>query len=110
MAHLVHGIALDLGKYGITVNAYVPGALNTEMSDAFHFCDLRVSVLIIVLGRETAHQQGNMEEVIKLNVARSAVHYVGQPEVIAGLVFLFSFERSALYNWANRGNGGWCFH
>ncbi|KAK0430403.1 hypothetical protein EV421DRAFT_1744085 [Armillaria borealis] len=81
---LTQGTALDLGKYGITVNAYAP--VHTEMSDSFHPYDLRASVFITVLGRETAHQEGNMEEVIKMNVARSAVDYVVQPEDIAGLV------------------------
>ncbi len=33
---------------------------------AFYLYDLRASVLICVLGRETALQQGNMEEVIQL--------------------------------------------
>ncbi|KAK0218618.1 hypothetical protein EDD85DRAFT_780825 [Armillaria nabsnona] len=65
---LTQGAALDLGKFGIIVNAYAPGAVDTEMS------------------RETALQQGNMEEIIKLNVARSAVDYIGQPEDVAGFV------------------------
>ncbi|KAK0207578.1 hypothetical protein IW262DRAFT_1419483 [Armillaria fumosa] len=30
---LTQGAALDLGKFGITVNAYAPGAVDTEMSD-----------------------------------------------------------------------------
>ncbi|PBK86197.1 NAD(P)-binding protein [Armillaria gallica] len=59
---------LVLGNFGITVNAYAPGAVDTEMS------------------RLTTLQQRNMEEVIKLSVARSAVDYVGQPEDVTGLV------------------------
>ncbi|KAK0193188.1 hypothetical protein F5146DRAFT_1029497 [Armillaria mellea] len=35
---LTQGAALDLGKFGITVNAYAPGAVDTEMSD----CSLSV--------------------------------------------------------------------
>lgn len=35
-----------------------------------------------------------MEEVVKLNVARSAVNYIGQPEDVTGLIF----ERRTLYD------------
>lgn len=65
---MAHVVPLVLGNFGITVNAYAPGAVDTEMS------------------RLTALQQRNMEEVIKLNVACSAVDYVGQPEDVTGLV------------------------
>ncbi|PBK62217.1 NAD(P)-binding protein [Armillaria solidipes] len=89
---LTQGAALDLGKFGITVNAYAPGAVDTEMS------------------RETALQQGNMEEVIKLNVARSAVDYIGQPEDVTGLVsYLASKEARYMTGQTVGINGGWCF-
>ncbi|PBK62212.1 acetoin reductase family protein [Armillaria solidipes] len=89
---LTQGAALDLGKFGITVNAYAPGAVDTELS------------------RETAHQQGNMEEVIKLNVARSAVDYIGQPEDVTGLVsYLASKEARYMTGQTVGINGGWCF-
>ncbi|KAK0472135.1 hypothetical protein IW261DRAFT_1571148 [Armillaria novae-zelandiae] len=89
---LTQGAALDLGKYGITVNAYAPGAVDTEMS------------------RETAHQQGNMEEIIKLNVARSAVDYIAQPEDIAGLISYLASKEARFMTGQTLGiNGGWCF-
>ncbi|KAK0430412.1 hypothetical protein EV421DRAFT_1912932 [Armillaria borealis] len=89
---LTQGATLDLGKHGITVNAYAPGAVDTEMS------------------RQTAHQQGNMEEVIKLNVARSAVDYIGQPEDVTGFVsYLASKEAHYMTGQTVGINGGWCF-
>ncbi|KAK0185416.1 hypothetical protein F5146DRAFT_1227819 [Armillaria mellea] len=68
--------ALDLGKYGITVNAYAPGAVDTEMC------------------RDAALQQGDLNELIKMNVARSALDYIGQPEDIAGLVSYLASKES----------------
>ncbi|KAK0218608.1 NAD(P)-binding protein [Armillaria nabsnona] len=89
---LTQGAALDLGKFGITVNAYAPGAVDTEMS------------------RETALQQGNMEEVIQLNVARSAVDYIGQPEDVTGFVSYLASKEARFMTGQTVGiNGGWCF-
>ncbi|KAK0472145.1 hypothetical protein IW261DRAFT_1571154 [Armillaria novae-zelandiae] len=87
---LTQGAALDLGKFGITVNTYAP--VDTKMS------------------RETALQQGNMEEVIQLNVAHSAVDYIGQPEDVVGLVsYLASKEAHFMTGQTVGINGGWCF-
>lgn len=89
---LTQGAALDLGRFGITVNAYAPGAVDTEMS------------------RETALQQGNMEEIMQLNVSRSAVDYVAQPEDIAGLVSYLASKEARFMTGQTIGiNGGWCF-
>ncbi len=42
MPYIVHGIALDLGKFGITVNAYAPGSTNIRtlyaLSDSVFRC------------------------------------------------------------------------
>ncbi|KAK0492373.1 NAD-P-binding protein [Armillaria luteobubalina] len=76
---LTQGAALDLGKYGITVNAYAPGdcaRVDTEMC------------------RDAALQQGDMNELIKTNVSRSALDYIGQPEDIAGLVSYLASKES----------------
>ncbi|PBK96089.1 short chain oxidoreductase [Armillaria gallica] len=89
---LTQGAALDLGKYGITVNAYAPGAVDTEMC------------------RDAALQQGDMNELIKTNVARSALDYIGQPEDIAGLVSYLASKESRYMTGQTLGiNGGWCF-
>ncbi|KAG7439882.1 uncharacterized protein BT62DRAFT_650668 [Guyanagaster necrorhizus] len=45
---LTQGAALDLGKFGITVNVYTPGAVDTEMC------------------RDAALQQGDVNELIKM--------------------------------------------
>ncbi|KAK0218615.1 hypothetical protein EDD85DRAFT_353344 [Armillaria nabsnona] len=39
---LTQGAALDLGKFGITVNAYAPGAVDTEMSNHSHSYNARL--------------------------------------------------------------------
>ncbi|SJK99226.1 related to Diacetyl reductase [(S)-acetoin forming] [Armillaria ostoyae] len=89
---LTQGAALDLGKFGITVNAYAPGVVDTELS------------------REIMGRQGNMEEVIKMNVARSAIDHIGKPEDIAGFVAYLASQESRYMTGQTVGiNGGWCF-
>ncbi|PBK86221.1 NAD(P)-binding protein [Armillaria gallica] len=88
---LTQGAALDLGKFGITVNSYAPGMVDTELS------------------RETA-RQGNMEEIIKMDVSRSAVDSIGKPEDIAGFVSYLASNESRYMTGQTVGiNGGWCF-
>ncbi|KAK0486685.1 short chain oxidoreductase [Armillaria luteobubalina] len=86
---LTQGAALDLGKYGITVNAYAPGIVDTELS------------------REVV---GNIEKVIKMDVSRSAVDYIGKPEDMAGFVAYLASQEARYMTGQTVGiNGGWCF-
>ncbi|KAK0193183.1 NAD-binding protein [Armillaria mellea] len=86
---LTQGAALDLGKFGITVNAYAPGLVDTELSRSI---------------------MGNIEEIIKMNVTRSAVDYMGKAEDIAGFVSYSASQEARYMTGQTVGiNGGWCF-
>ncbi|KAK0193186.1 NAD-binding protein [Armillaria mellea] len=86
---LTQGAALDLGKFGITVNSYAPGVVDTELSRSI---------------------MGNMEEIIKMNVTRSAMDYIGKAEDIAGFVSYLASQEARYMTGQTVGiNGGWCF-
>ncbi len=69
-------LAIELGKFGITVNAVAPGFIDTEMT------------------RATARRQGhNPDEVITHAAKTIPVHRVGQPRDVANVIcFLCSEE------------------
>ncbi|PBK86211.1 short chain oxidoreductase [Armillaria gallica] len=86
-----HLVALDLGKFGITVNSYAPGFVDTELT------------------RETARQE-NMQDIVKMDVSRCAVDSIGKPEDIAGFVSYLASKESRYMTGQTVGiNGGWCF-
>ncbi len=65
-------LAIELGKFGVTVNAIAPGFIQTEMTKA------------------TAERIGvSFEDLIAFNVKEIPVGRVGQPEDIAHLVSFF---------------------
>ncbi|KAH7890604.1 hypothetical protein F5I97DRAFT_1933823 [Phlebopus sp. FC_14] len=67
---LTHVAATELGRYGITVNAYAPGAIDTEM-----------------LGQiQTYHVEKTEEGIYAKMKELAAVGYLGQPKDVASLV------------------------
>jgi 3-oxoacyl-[acyl-carrier protein] reductase len=83
-------LAIELGPFGINVNAVAPGFIATEMTKA------------------TAERQGrNFEESIKMAAERIPVRRVGQPEDVANVVaFLVSDEASYVSGQVIYVNGG----
>ncbi|KAL6231992.1 L-2,3-butanediol dehydrogenase [Aspergillus navahoensis] len=80
---LTQTAAMELGKYGINVNAYCPGSVQTEMS--------------MVFAARLAKEQGktNIEEVYKSSSHRkNALDRELFPEDIAGLVSFFASKNS----------------
>ncbi|MCF3942956.1 3-oxoacyl-ACP reductase FabG [Oceanobacillus alkalisoli] len=74
-------LAIELGKYGITVNAVAPGFIETEMT------------------RETAERIGiSFEEMVKFSVASIPVARSGKPADIANTVAFFADEQSSFVN------------
>ncbi|MFD1020195.1 3-oxoacyl-ACP reductase FabG [Thalassobacillus hwangdonensis] len=74
-------LAIELGKYGITVNAVAPGFIETEMT------------------RKTAERMGvPFEEFAKAGVESIPVGRVGQPEDIANAVAFFADEKASFVN------------
>ena len=70
-------LAIELGKYGVTVNAVAPGFTVTAMT------------------RATAERMGvTFEDFEKALVGQIPVRRVGQPEDIANAVSFFASERS----------------
>ena len=68
-------LAIELGKFGVTVNAIAPGFIETEMT------------------RATAERMGiSFEDMIKGAASQIPVARVGQPEDIAHLVSFFVSE------------------
>ena len=71
-------LALELGRYGITVNAVAPGFTITEMT------------------RSTAERMGiSFEEMVERSLAKIAVGRAGTPEDIAQVVSFFADPRSS---------------
>lgn len=71
-------LAIELGRYGITVNAVAPGFIETDMTKA------------------TAERIGiSFEELIKASVAQIPVGRTGKPEDIANAVAFFADEKSS---------------
>ncbi|MFC7441086.1 beta-ketoacyl-ACP reductase [Laceyella putida] len=74
-------LALELGKYGITVNAVAPGFVETEMTKA------------------TAERIGiSFEDMVKRSVAAIPVGRTGKPEDIAHAIAFFAQEESSFIN------------
>lgn len=74
-------LAIELGKYGITVNAVAPGFIETEMT------------------KETAERIGiSFEEMVKFSVASIPVARSGKPADIANTVAFFADEQSSFVN------------
>jgi len=79
---LTQNAALDLGKYGITVNAYAPGPVDTHMMDS-----LNESVVQLKAPGEIAELQARQISPVGRN---------GTPEDIAGLVSYLVSEESRM--------------
>lgn len=74
---LTKTLAIELGPYGVTVNAVAPGFIETEMT------------------RSTAERVGqSFEEFSRLRVANIPVGRAGQPEDVSQAVAFFADERS----------------
>jgi acetoin reductase-like protein len=93
---LTQNAALDLGKYGITVNAYAPGPIDTPMLNGLN---------------EFAVQRSTPEEIAAiLEKQKSPVGSNGTPEDIAGLVsYLVSKEARLVTGQTISINGGLFF-
>ena len=78
---LTKTLAIELGRYGITVNSVAPGFIETEMT------------------KETAARIGiPFEELIKASVATIPVGRSGKPADIANAVAFFADEKSSFVN------------
>jgi 3-oxoacyl-[acyl-carrier protein] reductase len=78
---LTKTLAIELGKFGITVNAVAPGFIETEMT------------------KETAKRIGiSFEDLIKASVEKIPVGRSGKPCDIANAVAFFADERSSFVN------------
>lgn len=74
-------LAIELGKFGITVNAVAPGFIETDMT------------------RATAERIGiSFEELVKHSVSQIPVGRSGKPEDIANAVAFFADEASSFVN------------
>jgi NAD(P)-dependent dehydrogenase (short-subunit alcohol dehydrogenase family) len=81
---LTRCVALEMGAFGVTVNAICPGLVETDM--------LRTSY-----GRTTQHAGSSLDEVLAPVLSRVAMRRALQPEEIATLaVFLASAESSGM--------------
>lgn len=70
---LTKTLAIELGKFGITVNAIAPGFIETDMT------------------RAIAEKTGqNWEEIVNAMKARAAVNRIGKPSDIANAVAFFA--------------------
>lgn len=75
---LTKTLAIELGKFGITVNAVAPGFIETEMT------------------KETARRIGvPYEDLVKASVTNIPVNRSGKPDDIANTVAFFADERSS---------------
>lgn len=74
-------LAIELGKYGVTVNAVAPGFIETEMTKA------------------TAARVGvDYDKFVELNISRIPSARSGKPEDIANAVAFFADEASSFVN------------
>jgi len=86
---LTQAVAIELGKYGITVNAYAPGAIETPMTNA-------IGDLV-----------GNRAEFFAGEALKTAVGHIGQPQDIASIVsYLASKEAHFITGQSISVNGG----
>jgi 3-oxoacyl-[acyl-carrier protein] reductase len=72
---LTKRLALELGEYGITVNAVAPGVISTEM----------------ILGRPAKEA----EETIRWAEARTVLRRIGKPEEVASVVAFLASDRAS---------------
>jgi len=70
---LTQAAACELGKYGITVNAYAPGAVKTAMTD---------------------EMEARFGPALSAMIAKSPVNRIGAPEEIASLVSYLASDGS----------------
>lgn len=78
---LTKTLAIELGKFGITVNAVAPGFIETEMT------------------KETAERIGiSFEEMVKMSIESIPVARSGKPADIANAVTFFADEQSSFVN------------
>lgn len=68
---LTQSAALQLGRYGITVNSYAPGIIETPM---------------LIEARAVAVNRGDEVDYFQKKINASAVGYIGQPEDVASAV------------------------
>ncbi|KAG0697574.1 hypothetical protein DFH29DRAFT_945720 [Suillus ampliporus] len=68
---LTQSAALQLGRYGITVNSYAPGIIETPM---------------LIEARAVAENRGDEVDYFQKKINASAVGYIGQPENVASAV------------------------
>ena len=74
-------LAIELGKFGVTVNAVAPGFIETDMTKA------------------TAERLGiSFEEFVQDGVRKIPVGRTGKPEDVANTVAFFADERSSFVN------------
>jgi 3-oxoacyl-[acyl-carrier protein] reductase len=78
---LTKTLAVELGPYGITVNAVAPGFIETDMT------------------RQTAKRIGMpFEEFVSMSIRQIPARRSGQPEDVANAVAFFADERSSYVN------------
>jgi len=78
---LTKTLAIELGKFGITVNAVAPGFIETEMT------------------KETAQRIGvPFEELVKASISNIPVNRSGKPADIANAVAFYADEKSSFVN------------
>jgi len=78
---LTKTLAVELGPYGITVNAVAPGFIETDMT------------------RQTAERIGMpFEEFVSMSIRQIPARRSGQPEDVANAVAFFADERSSNVN------------
>ncbi|KAF8157225.1 short chain oxidoreductase [Crassisporium funariophilum] len=86
---LTQSAASELGKHGITVNAYAPGAIVTPMLNA------------------VGDSIGDREGVFAAEAQRAPVGYIGKPEDVTGIVSYFASKESHFVTGQTVGiNGG----
>ncbi|KAF8735578.1 hypothetical protein AX14_001831 [Amanita brunnescens Koide BX004] len=84
---LTQSVALEVGKHGITANAYAPGVINTPMIDGL-----------------TERTRAALYEITK----KTAIGHEGQPEDVANVVsFLVSEKSGFITGQSIPVNGGW---
>lgn len=75
---LTKTLAIEMGKFGVTVNAVAPGFIETDMT------------------KETAKRIGiSFEDLVKANISNIPVGRIGKPGDIANAVAFFADEQSS---------------